>query len=661
MSQMANGLRIAQGMRARFQENVGTADTNRLPINKITMATPEAIAQRVTDMQFNNGFLQFSQNGGNTWTSANSRGQTTVIGFTPDCDIILDPNATNHQTPINTEINRIRLLQGGTIILREGVYRTNGAIIARGSHANNISISIIGMPGYSTIIIPATPGTAAHGCMRIDEDNTHIENLYFFHPTGENTTTGLQGGVLRTPNTAGAQISNVYVKNIKIFAPGYSRGITHGANADTRRDNWTFENCDILVNDIPFRYEGNTSTRENHRFYNCRMEGLSITSANALISNLGLSTVNAPIIVGCDFIHPGITRWELVSKCIGAGNRINGIHMDRADQLSLADNAAGVVGTSNRAARQDHRHPANVDNVNPAALGTAAPGTSAIYARRDHVHALPTAVQVGAVPNRVATCGNDADAVVRWYRMLRIPAVGDSVTITANVIATWNPRFFGTLHINVRSADNPNCALTWLNVQGINTVGQAPVPPSTMIMHSAAGDNPTPNIVLEDFRLIRRSGNDYELWFRVRRHHQNFHLQIVSATGRQPGLGGVEINPTIELFNTRNADSAGVNQVLPAAFPTNVFSATSQISDFVLGGNGANATDPRQQQVWTSNGANPPSWQNRGPLAGNSANTTMLWSGTNNVQNRILQTVNANGLVAASQTIGQMLALLPRI
>lgn len=34
---------------------------------------------------------------------------------------------------------------------------------------------------------------------------------------------------------------------------------------------------------------------------------------------------------------------------------------------------------------------------NPAALGTASPGSSAAFARGDHVHAKPTAADVGAV------------------------------------------------------------------------------------------------------------------------------------------------------------------------------------------------------------------------------------------------------------------------
>lgn len=46
---------------------------------------------------------------------------------------------------------------------------------------------------------------------------------------------------------------------------------------------------------------------------------------------------------------------------------------------------------------------------NPAALGTASPGSSANYARGDHVHAMPTAAQVGALPSSTSIPSTPAD------------------------------------------------------------------------------------------------------------------------------------------------------------------------------------------------------------------------------------------------------------
>ena len=58
--------------------------------------------------------------------------------------------------------------------------------------------------------------------------------------------------------------------------------------------------------------------------------------------------------------------------------------------------ASNQVGTAASFARSDHQHLA-FDSVNPAAPGAAAaPGTSNIAARRDHVHRRPTLDELGA-------------------------------------------------------------------------------------------------------------------------------------------------------------------------------------------------------------------------------------------------------------------------
>lgn len=59
-------------------------------------------------------------------------------------------------------------------------------------------------------------------------------------------------------------------------------------------------------------------------------------------------------------------------------------------------------GSSDKYARGDHVHPAQSvpspqTSGTPAALGTAARGTATTYSRSDHVHEMPTAAQVGAI------------------------------------------------------------------------------------------------------------------------------------------------------------------------------------------------------------------------------------------------------------------------
>ena len=79
------------------------------------------------------------------------------------------------------------------------------------------------------------------------------------------------------------------------------------------------------------------------------------------------------------------------------------------------DLGTAAIGTSDKFARQDHVHnmPSAADvgalpdntvipdpaNANPSDLGTAAIGSTTRYARQDHVHKMPSAADVGALPD----------------------------------------------------------------------------------------------------------------------------------------------------------------------------------------------------------------------------------------------------------------------
>lgn len=105
----------------------------------------------------------------------------------------------------------------------------------------------------------------------------------------------------------------------------------------------------------------------------------------------------------------------------------------QAGSTTPAALGSAAVGTSNRYARADHVHAmptaANVGAIattaltstNPAALGaTAAPGSSTNVARLDHVHARPTPADIGAVAKSlinaagqvIASTGSATPAVV---------------------------------------------------------------------------------------------------------------------------------------------------------------------------------------------------------------------------------------------------------
>lgn len=80
-------------------------------------------------------------------------------------------------------------------------------------------------------------------------------------------------------------------------------------------------------------------------------------------------------------------------------------------RVPLSDSGSGSVGAATAYSREDHRHPLNVDSTNPAALGVASPGTAATYARRDHVHNMPSASDVGALPDTAGTFTSGVDGI----------------------------------------------------------------------------------------------------------------------------------------------------------------------------------------------------------------------------------------------------------
>ena len=79
-------------------------------------------------------------------------------------------------------------------------------------------------------------------------------------------------------------------------------------------------------------------------------------------------------------------------------NYVDGRIPTAASQTPLTDTTNGAVGTGTNFARNDHRHPLNVPTGGtPADLGTASQGSAATYSRSDHVHAMPSAADVGAL------------------------------------------------------------------------------------------------------------------------------------------------------------------------------------------------------------------------------------------------------------------------
>lgn len=93
-------------------------------------------------------------------------------------------------------------------------------------------------------------------------------------------------------------------------------------------------------------------------------------------------------------VTAGTTNIQLYATAIPVSSSDNTSVANAIPQASnstpLADATGGAVGTGTTWARADHKHPLNVDAVDPSDLGTASPGSATTYARRDHVHDLPS-------------------------------------------------------------------------------------------------------------------------------------------------------------------------------------------------------------------------------------------------------------------------------
>lgn len=96
-----------------------------------------------------------------------------------------------------------------------------------------------------------------------------------------------------------------------------------------------------------------------------------------------------------------------------------------------AQDGTGSAGNGSNYARNDHVHPLNVDTTNPAPLGTAAPGSAGTYARRDHVHAMPSASDVGALPDTYPTDWTLAGTSTSTSAVVTYPATAKELLIKA--------------------------------------------------------------------------------------------------------------------------------------------------------------------------------------------------------------------------------------
>ena len=105
-----------------------------------------------------------------------------------------------------------------------------------------------------------------------------------------------------------------------------------------------------------------------------------------------------------------------------------------SESTPIPDSSSGSAGTGNGFARGNHSHPINVaTSGTPANLGTAANGSSANYARQDHVHKMPSASDVGALPDTTTA----ADLDVKYKLFNSVTDLGLTIG-SATISGAWS-------------------------------------------------------------------------------------------------------------------------------------------------------------------------------------------------------------------------------
>lgn len=169
---------------------------------------------------------------------------------------------------------------------------------------------------------------------------------------------------------------------------------------------------------------------------------------------------------------------------------VNGVaSLDAAGDVPIAQIPTGTTGTT--VALGNHTHALSAitsvfDATVPAALGTAATGAAATAARRDHVHAMPTAANVGAEPAFAAGTAAQYRRGDKTWQTLNATAVGlGNVTNEAQALRTLGgdeavavaSGTSGTVTLNCATASvftlAPTAAVTTLSITNPPASGNA--------------------------------------------------------------------------------------------------------------------------------------------------------------------------------------------
>lgn len=135
----------------------------------------------------------------------------------------------------------------------------------------------------------------------------------------------------------------------------------------------------------------------------------------------------------------GFTQQQALAEFLDANPGIGSFTQTQINAFTTAEKRAGRVvwnQTTQTLQRSDGSTFADVgsplSSLSPQALGSATAGTSTSVSREDHVHPLPSAGQVGAVPASTALAKGDVLVATGAGTFVRLPVGSNGQVFTAD-------------------------------------------------------------------------------------------------------------------------------------------------------------------------------------------------------------------------------------
>lgn len=135
----------------------------------------------------------------------------------------------------------------------------------------------------------------------------------------------------------------------------------------------------------------------------------------------------------------GFSQQQALAEYLDANPGIGSFTQTQIDAFTVTEKRAGrtvwnqttqTLQRSNGSTFSDVGSP--LSSASPQALGSAAPGSSTSVSREDHVHPLPSAAGIGAIPASTVTAKGDLLGATGSGAVARIPVGTNGQVLTAD-------------------------------------------------------------------------------------------------------------------------------------------------------------------------------------------------------------------------------------